>query len=128
MAHRTAAICRAGCSDVGGGGGIAPLGVIEAARPLDRLCKNDVGTRLTRAREERLAITGDDHDARAAARPSPKLANQHVARDIRQSEVAQHHVQRLLPDQLCRLPPVGCTPYVCALAPEEEREPLADDM
>src|SRR5881227_3222221 len=38
-----------GARELGGGGEIAPLEVIEDARPLDRLCKNDVGTRLTRA-------------------------------------------------------------------------------
>jgi len=32
----------------------------------------------------------------------------------------------LLPDELCRLPAVGCRLYVCALGPEEEREYLAD--
>ncbi len=56
------------------------LEILQDARPLDGLCKNDVGPRLARPRQERLTVAGHDHDARRAGRPGPKLANQHVGR------------------------------------------------
>src|SRR5438477_8989820 len=56
-------------------GEVGALDVLEDPRPLDGLCKDDVGSRLARTREEWLAVAGDHHDAGGAARSRAKLAD-----------------------------------------------------
>src|SRR6266403_2316624 len=69
------AICRCRARGSGRRGEVRALDVLEDPRPLDGFCKNDVGSRLTRTRQERLAVAGDHHDAGGAARPRAKLAD-----------------------------------------------------
>src|SRR5204862_7333035 len=84
---------RGGAGQLRGGGEIRPLEIVENARPLDRLCKDDVGTRLTRARDEGLTVARHDHDARPGSRLRAKLADQHVTRDVGQAKIAEHDVE-----------------------------------
>src|SRR5262245_31156165 len=74
---------RLACAELCGGGEVRTLEILQNARPFDGLCKDDVRASLTRTRQERLAVTGDDEHADGLAGPRPKLANQHVARDVR---------------------------------------------
>src|SRR5207237_8946121 len=69
------AVCRCCARGSGRRGEVGALDVLEDPRPLDGLCKDDVGSRLARTREERLAVAGDHHDAGGAARSRAKLAD-----------------------------------------------------
>src|SRR5204863_4613501 len=71
----------------GGGGEIGTLQPVEDARPLDRLCKDDLGAGLPRPREVGLAVPGHDDHAGASSRGGKQLADQHVARNVGQPEV-----------------------------------------
>src|SRR5215813_6901850 len=106
---------RSPCAELCGRGQIRALEILENARPLDGLCKHNVRTRLARAREERLTVAGHHEHADSTSGPRPKLANQHVARDVRQPKVAQHDIEALLRDQVGRLPAVRCGLHVRTL-------------
>src|SRR5688572_9634322 len=85
---------RADCPDGSGGSGEAgALEVLQNAAPLDRLCKDNVRACLMRACKLRLSISGNDHDTRVPiARVREDLADEDVARNIGQPEVAVDHV------------------------------------
>lgn len=110
----------------GGSGEPGASEVVEDAGPLDRLCKDHVGARLPRARHERLAVARHHDDACAPFRRRDDLANQHVAGDVGQSEIAQNDVEMALGDELGRFAARSRCDDVRALGPQKDSEDVAD--
>jgi PAS domain S-box-containing protein len=100
--------------------------VVENAGPLDGLCKDHFGARLARAAEIRLAVARNHDDPRVAPGRREQLTDEDVARHVRQTEVAEDHVELLVGDRLGGFPSVGCCNDVRTFRTEQDREDLPD--
>jgi hypothetical protein len=69
--------------------------VLDEIGPRNWLVQHDVGTRLARAARKGLVVTGEHHDPRPAVRLGQYVADDGVARDVRQAQVGQDDIELL---------------------------------
>jgi len=95
------------------------LEVRDDAFPLARLCEDDLRAGFQRTGQDGLAFTSDDDDFDGPSSGRDDRANQHVARDIRQAQIAHDHVEMTAAEDLQCLVSATHSRDVGALAPEQ---------
>ena len=106
----------------GGGCQAETVEVGDDASPLARLYEDDPGARFQRAGQEGLAFTSDDDDLDRPSSGRDDRADQHITRDIGQTEIAHDHVEVTAAEDLQCFVPATRSCDVGALESEQRYE------